>query len=113
MTQASDSQVRVVHLPATLQNLVNLSALLERMDRSAQAPNPTQYRQLVQHIEHELALRADDAALSQLLGIFPATAQIYENTRYEVAGLCLSPLDAAVQAEQMARQCLQSLAHRP
>lgn len=113
MTSANDTSPRVVQLPATLQNLANLSGLLERIERGQRAPNPAQYRQLVDHIVGELKLRSTDIALPELLACFPATAELYENLRYDVAGLCLSPLEQSVATEQAARQLLQTLSRRP
>lgn len=112
MTSANDTSANVVHLPATLQNLANLSALLERIERGQRAPDPAQYRQLVDHIVGEIQLRSNDVALPQLLACFPATAELYENLRYDVAGLCLSPLEQSVDAERMTRQFLQALSNR-
>ena len=42
--------------------------------------------------------------LGALLDTHPAAAELYENTVYQHAGLCRSPLDPALAAERQARQ---------
>jgi hypothetical protein len=113
MTQTGDTQVRVVQLPATLSNLANLAALLERVERSPRAPDPAQYRQLIAHVQGELRRTEAVPELKGLLACFPATAELYENMRYDHAGLCLSPLEQAINTEQTARTTLQALRMQP
>lgn len=112
MISPSDATTRVVRLPATLNSLANLAALLEKLERGGVTPDAGQYRQLVASISAELQRQAAEPALPQLLACFPATAELYENMRYETAGLCLSPLDRSVQTEQAARQALRALMNR-
>jgi hypothetical protein len=114
MTPASDTSARVVRLPVALHTLANLAVLLERIDRGSEAPDPAQYRQLVARIMVELQARSaepgSDLAFRHLLASFPATAELYENLRYDMAGLCLRPLDQSVDTEQTARGFLASIA---
>jgi len=112
MSSSSNATTRVVRLPATLNNLANLAAMLEKVERSGRAPDAGQYRQLVERVSAELLRQAAEPALPQLLEAFPSAAELYENVNYQSAGLCLSPLDRSVQTEQAARQALQSLMRR-
>jgi hypothetical protein len=48
----------------------------------------------------------NDAALDAVLEASPSTAQLYENMQYEHAGLCRSPLEAALEAELAARAAI-------
>lgn len=112
MTPVHPSQARVVRVPASLVNLAHLAALLERIEQAGRAPDPAQYQQLVHHLDAEIRLRLADPALPEVLSCFPAAAQLYENQRYQVAGLCLSPLDRAIEAELATRQCLKACALR-
>jgi hypothetical protein len=112
MTHARQSHEHPLPLPARWQNLARLSFVLQRVEQAGLAPDPAQYRRLVQQITNELVERpahADDPVFQQLLSGFPATAELYENLRYPVAGLCLSPLDRSVQTEELARQALRGL----
>lgn len=112
MSSSTDASPRVVRLPATLNNLAHLATMLEKLERSGRAPDPGQYRQLVARVSAELAQQAGHVALPQLLECFPATAELYENQQYDVAGLCLSPLERSVQTEQAARDALTALRQR-
>jgi len=112
MSSSSDATTRVVRLPATLNNLANLAALLEKLERATLAPDAGQYRRLVASVSAELQRQAANPALAQLLEHFPATAELYENLQYGVAGLCLSPLERSIQTEQAARLALQALTRR-
>ena len=99
-----------IQLPVTLRNLAELALLLERIERRVAAPDPQQYRTLVERIVGELECHPRDAALDEVLKFFPATAELYENLRYASAGLCLMPLEQSVDSEQQTRALLQALA---
>ena len=93
--------------PATVnKNLVVLAGMLDRLERSAQPIDPGQYRALVARLTAELEATPHDAALEAVLATFPAVAQLYENLNYQHAGLCRSPLDAALSAEMAARRAI-------
>ncbi len=83
-----------------------LASLLERLERSTVAVGPEQYRSIVSHLRAELSEIASEHELSALLDRFPATAELYENLHYEVAGLCRSDLDAATRAELAAQRAI-------
>ena len=87
-------------------NLVTLAGMLERLDRSGVAVDPKQYRAVVQHLSEVLQAVPRDAALDAVLEASPATAELYENLHYQHAGLCRSPLDAALNAELAARTAI-------
>jgi hypothetical protein len=80
-------------------NLVMLARMLERLDRSAEAVDPQQYRGVVEHLSEVLRAMPYDAALEAVLQASPATAELYENLQYQYAGLCRSPLEPALDAE--------------
>ena len=89
----------IVRVPAQLEPLLGLAHLLERMERSPSAVNAAQYRSVILGVQSMLQEAPAGEALDALLGAFPATAELYENLHYAQAGLCRSPLDAAVAAE--------------
>lgn len=106
MPQPAASPVRAQPLPQRLQGLGMLAALLERVERDARRPDPDQYRLLVERIRAELDQQPMEPMLGALLDDFPATAAIYENLRYEWAGLCRAPLAKSVGSERQARELI-------
>lgn len=84
-----------------------LATLLERLEHSAVPVDAAQYQALVARLESALRTVKPSDALRDLLAEHPAAAELYENAHYEVAGLCRSPLDASVAAEQQARTVIQ------
>ena len=99
--------------PATVnKNLVVLAGMLDRLERGAVPIDAGQYRALALLLSGELEGAASDTALEVVLSTFPAAAQLYENLKYRHAGLCRSPLDAALAAELAARQAIEA-ARRP
>jgi hypothetical protein len=97
----------------THRNLVALAQVLRRLERSSVPVDPEQYRSLVTHITAELENHPRDAGLEMLLAAAPELAELYENIQYEHAGLCRSPLDAAVSAEKAARAAIFRAAAKP
>lgn len=93
---------------AISKNLVMLARMLERLDRSAEAVDPQQYRGVVEHLTEVLRNAPHDAALEAVLEASPATAELYENLQYQHAGLCRSPLEWALNAELAARAAIDS-----
>lgn len=87
-------------------NLALLARMLERLDRSAVAVDPQQYLGVVEHLAEALQAAAPGAMLEAVLQASPAAAELYENLQYRHAGLCRSPLDAALQAELAARDAI-------
>ena len=90
----------------THRNLVTLVQLLRKMERSSVPVDADQYRALVGHITTALREHPRDTALESLLAAVPELAELYENINYEHAGLCRSPLEAGVRAEQMAHAAI-------
>ena len=93
-------------LPAALGNVALLAQLLERLDRSVQAPDAAQYRGVALRMAESLRDAPAGAALDRLLGAFPAAAEVYENLRYAHAGLCRAPLETSLNTELVARAAL-------
>ena len=93
-------------------NLVTLARMLERLDRSGVAVDPKQYRAVVDSLTDVLRAVPRDAALDAVLDASPSTAEVYENLHYQHAGLCRSPLEAALNAELAARAVIDA-ARRP
>lgn len=92
-------------------NLVTLARMLERLDRSAEPVDAQQYLGVVAHLSDVLRSMPHDAALEAVLEASPATAELYENLQYQYAGLCRSPLEAALGAELAAREAIAAARH--
>jgi len=90
-----------------------LAELLQRVESSAQPVGASQYRRLVRHLAHLLDDLPPDARLDALLKAFPAAAALYENKRYEQAGLCRSPLDDSLESELHARAVIDKARAKP
>lgn len=89
-------------------NLLLLARMLERLDRSAVAVDPQQYRGVVEALSEVLRTVPDDTTLQAVLQASPATAELYENLQYQHAGLCRSPLESALNAELAARAAIEA-----
>ncbi len=96
--QADHHQARST-TPPRLQTLATMAGLLERLDRQPLTASPAQYRAVAQQVSRLLGEAEPGAELNALLEIAPATAELYENLRYEHAGLCRTPLHRALNAE--------------
>jgi hypothetical protein len=88
--------------PAALHELAAMAVLLERLERLPRKASAEQYRRVVQRVTRLLNEAEPGNALNALLAVAPATAEIYENLQYAHAGLCRSPIDRAMAAEQAA-----------
>lgn len=101
-------------LPARLHTLAAMAGLLERLEASPgtmdSGASAEQYRSVALCVQAllstALAGTGLDEDLHRLLRAAPHTADIYENLRYDVAGLCLQPLEPALNAEMTARAAL-------
>jgi hypothetical protein len=91
---------------ADLTVVLMLARLLERLDQSTVAVDPHQYQTVVQSLSHELHTVPSDPTLRALLDAHPAAAELYENLNYQHAGLCRSPLEAALNAELAAKDAI-------
>ncbi|RZI83716.1 MAG: hypothetical protein EOP38_11725 [Rubrivivax sp.] len=92
------------HTPLSI--IETLAHALERVERGFTSASALQYQQLSVRLSEALRTAAPDAPLRSLLDAYPATAELYENLHYDVAGLCRSPLQASSDAEVMARALL-------
>jgi hypothetical protein len=90
-----------------------LAQLLERLEHSKVPVDPVQYRSIVTHLVNELADVSPGEGLRTLLDKHPAAAEVYENLNYAVAGLCRSPLDISLAAEQLAKEAIKSVMRQP
>ncbi|MDO5625480.1 MAG: hypothetical protein Q4G71_12430 [Pseudomonadota bacterium] len=98
-------------LQTPIQPAIVLAQLLERLDASRQGFDAHQYRTIAARLT---ALLADTRVDWQpLLAQSPATAALYENLHYADAGLCRSPLDAAMRAEVSAREAIAAARRKP
>jgi hypothetical protein len=89
-------------LPARLHSLAAMAGLLERLEHvpaNSQSASAEQYRGVARQVSRLLSEAEPDELLHKLLNAAPATAELYENLRYDVAGLCRSPLEMALNAE--------------
>lgn len=95
--------------PTTLTNLALVAQLFERMDRGAGHVDPSQYRQVAGRLAYMLRALPADVSLDEVLDQLPATREMYENLHYAEAGLCRSPLEAAVDAEVRAHDLIERI----
>jgi hypothetical protein len=86
-------------LPARLNSLAAMASLFERLDRNRTTASAEQYRTLARRVTELLAVAEPDNHLQALLNVAPASAMLYENLRYEQAGLVRAPLEMALNAE--------------
>ena len=100
-------------LPARLNSLATMAGLLERLDRERSTATAEQYRSVARQVTMLLAQAEPDEHLRALLNVAPASAELYENLRYDIAGLVRSPLEKALNAELAATAAIQKarLAH--
>jgi len=86
-------------IPARLHMLAMMAGLLQRLEQGRTSASAGQYRDVARQVTLLLTQADADEHLRALLDQTPAAAELYENLRYNVAGLCRAPLDAALQAE--------------
>jgi hypothetical protein len=95
-----------IAIPERLRVVATLARLMQTLDHSATPVGPAQYRSVAQHLAQALAEAEADSALEAVLNTYPAAAELYENVRYEHAGLCRLPLARSLQSEQAAREAI-------
>jgi hypothetical protein len=76
-----------------------MAGLLQRLEQGRTSASAAQYRAVAHQVSDLLAKADPDEHLQALLNNAPATAELYENLRYEMAGLCRAPLESALKAE--------------
>ncbi len=89
-----------------LLNLAVLAELLERLDSNSHGVDAAQYRTVSQRLARELTATETNGAVHALLQTHPAAAAVYENLHYAEVGLCRSPLEAGLAAEEAARKAI-------
>ena len=102
---------RLASRPTHPSALLTLAHLLERLERGGAVTGADQYRSVVSHLVTELRTAEPGAALQALLDAYPAVAELYENLNYRHAGLCRSPLEAALDAELQTARLLARFRH--
>ncbi len=98
-------------LQAPTRTAAVLAQLLERLDASREPVDAHQYRTVAARLAEMLADTGID--WQPLLAQNPAAAALYENLHYGDAGLCRSPLDAAMRAELNARDAIEAARRKP
>lgn len=86
--------------------VVTLAGLLERLEVNVKAGGADQYQSVVRHLVDELGRLDADDTLEMVLRMFPATSDLYENLRYQQAGLCRAPLEVSLNSELEARAAI-------
>ncbi len=98
-----------LRIPARLHVLAATALLLERLEQLPRTASADQYLGLVRHVERLLTAAEGDPSLLPLLDGLPALAELQENRHYATAGLCRSPLAAAVRSERLTLDLLERL----
>ncbi|MGB7183433.1 MAG: hypothetical protein WA888_24105 [Burkholderiaceae bacterium] len=94
---------------ASLRPLASLARILQSIEADGNPGNPgyaEQYQRVVAQLSDFLRNAEADAFLYSIFQAYPAAGELYENLRYEHAGLCLHPLDSAVGSEEKMRKVL-------
>lgn len=91
-----------MNTPTQNRTLVALAQVLHRLEFGGKPVDPEQYRSVIQHLVTELEAHGGEPGVDAVLEAAPSVAELYENLQYAHAGLCRSPLEAAVKAEQEA-----------
>lgn len=94
---------KTIQIPERLRVVVTLAQLLERLEVGVPDAGADQYRSVVAHLVDEIGHLEGDESFELVLSMFPATAELYENLRYQQAGLCRSPLELSLDTELQAR----------
>jgi hemoglobin-like flavoprotein len=95
---------------AELQPIATLAKILQKAEAGGYEGHARQYQHVANELAKALAKVEPDATLYAILEAFPAAADLYENVRYEHAGLCLHDMDKAIQAETLTTDLLKGLA---
>lgn len=90
--------------------VVALAHLLQRLESGPLEASADQYRLVAEKLKKELARVPFDARLEAVLRTYPAAADIYENSRYELAGLCRAPLEQSASTELQAKKVIEAAA---
>lgn len=92
--------------------VVALAHLLQRLESGPLEASAEQYQRVAQRLREELARTPFDARLDAVLRTYPAAADVYENFRYEVAGLCRAQLEQSASTELQAKKVIEAAATR-
>ena len=97
---------------AQLQPIAALARVLQELESAGNQAHPQQYQAVASRLSGLLENVEPDALLYQVLSAFPAAAELYENVRFEHAGLCLHDIEQVAQAEQATRDALAAIRDR-
>lgn len=111
MTEFHTAEQPTASRPAVPPVLI-LAQLLQNLESEPLRASAEQYRALTKSLETELSRLPASPWLDGVLRNFPAAAEVYENARYNIAGLCRAPLAQATDAEIKARELLELIAKR-
>lgn len=97
---------------AQLQPIAALARILQQLESDNSLASPAyaqQYKSVAAQLAAIMQRVEPDALLYQVLSAFPAAAELYENVRFEYAGLCLHDLEQSAKAERATRAVLSKL----
>ena len=106
---ASPARLVSIDVPPALRPLVATALLLEKLDRTPREASAEQYRRVAQRATALLERAESEPVLDEVLGAFPALAELWENRHYGTSGLCRSALEPALRAEIETRSLLERL----
>jgi len=89
-----------------LEHVIALARLLERIESGGLRVAAGQYRQLIGQLQKALSEPLPADALRVILDAHPAASEVYENLRYEYAGLSRAPLERSAASEVFTRALL-------
>ena len=92
--------------------VVALAHLLQRLESGPLEASAEQYQLVARKLREELARAPFDGRLDAVLRTYPAAADVYENFRYEVAGLWRAQLDQSANTELQAKKVIEAAAKR-
>jgi hypothetical protein len=100
------STPNVDSIKSSLQTVIALARILERVEHSAAAVNADQYQVIVARLKSALTEGLPEDALQAVLGAYPSTAELYENMHYVHSGLSRASLERSVSSEMLATRVL-------
>ena len=83
-----------------LQPIAALARLLQQLESGGYDGHAEQYRQVASQLSEHLGMVDADDVLYSILAHYPAAGELYENLRYQHAGLCLHDIDQTMRAER-------------
>lgn len=100
-------------LPERLSVVFTLAHLLQKLEGSKTPVAAQQYRSVALRLSEELGRLPMDEDLQAVLHTFPSAGELYENLNYQHAGLCRSPLEAALGSELKVKDVIARMRRDP